>query len=393
MADVEIKGKPDVKPTVSAPKRESGGSRVLTLKWNAGSWYKSGKNERRAEGWIIEFFINCVSKKDPKKTKTLHYVAKTHNVSRSDWSLNLNNFKCGKTKYTRQSFYPNTDWCVKSVRAGVKAYNSKGKGTWVAATSSFKQPRKPTVTMEQDADTGDVKFKVKHNKGEDWNEVWNTEVWHEVWDSSKAKGSEQIETGTNHFGTSETEHTYSCDVYGRMGKAYNEYTRVTVKARTRGLWGESQEVTKKLLVCWPNNPTVELGAVDKSDPRNKVTVWVNTNESTNHPVTGVRLEKLVNVEYRYASLIPGDADWQECGAVDDGKCTALSSTVAELLPDPGKYTYVRVKTWNQIEDIFYRYSWPLRLDDLSTKAPTAADGRAARLHRPAAVLQGAPGGL
>ena len=230
MADVEIKKKPDVKPTVAAPVRGRGGERSLTVKWNPGQWYKSGKNEARCEGWQIEFYLYCRRHSNRKKTMTLHYIVQSSDPNRKEWTLWFSSFTCGKTKYTRDSFYPNTDWEVTSVKATVRGKNRKGLGPWVAATCSFAKPRTPSITMEQDAETGDVRFKVKHNKGEDMKELWNTRVWHEVWDSSKAKGSQQIESGVNYFGTDETEHTYSCDVYGRMGKTYDQYTRVTVKA-------------------------------------------------------------------------------------------------------------------------------------------------------------------
>ena len=373
MADVEIKKKPTVTPNVSAPSRGSNGARSLTVKWSVGDWCKKGSREDRIEGFRIEFYLYCYSAKNLKKRKTLHYVADSANPNRTEWTLWLTNFKCGKTTYTRDSFYPMTEWCLRSVKATVKAKNRKGFGPYSAATMNFGKPRTPSISMSQNAQTGDVSFTVKHNKGEDWKELWNTQVWHSVWDSSKPKGKQTLESAYHYFGSNETQHTWSTDVSDRMGKSYDQYTCVTVTARDRGFWGYGDKAERKLYIGWPKQPTVSVSAPSSKGLNEKVTVRVNTNSTTQHPVTGVKLEKLVNVTYDRASQIPGDADWQECGAEDDGNCKALSSTVAELMPEAGKRTWVRVKSWNQIENIFYIYSTPQRVRALETIAPTAAD--------------------
>lgn len=370
MADVAIKKKPTVTPNVSAPKRGTGGARSLTVKWSVGAWCKKGTREDRIEGFRIEFYLYCTSWKNPKNHKTLHYIADSSDPNRTEWILWLTNFKCGKTTYTRESFYPFTDWCLRSVKVTVKAKNRKGFGPWSAATMSFGKPRTPSISMSQNPDTGDVSFTVKHNKGEDHKEIWNTEVWYSVWDSSQKK---TLERDFKYFGTNEAEHTYSTDVADRMGKAYGQYTCVTVTAKDRGLWGRGDEAQRKLYIGWPKQPSVTVEDPPSRGLNEKVTIRVSTKSSTEFPVTGVRLEKLVNCDYERASQIPGDADWQECGAVDDGNCKALSATVAELTPEAGKHTWVRVKSWNQVESIFYVYSTPQRVRALDTTAPTAAD--------------------
>lgn len=382
---VAISAKPDSTVyNMGAPVRATDGSRKFSIKWSMGSWAKSDRNPRRIQGYDIYFDIGCYNL-STKKTKTMTYQRRSVGANRTEWTIDLGSFKLktndSKTYSRSTDFYPNGGmWCIRSLTAKVRPYNSKGTGAWVTSTRQILQPRKPSISMEQNPSTGDVSWTVTHDRGTDYRENWTTRVTYEVWDSSKQSGENVIGSGDTAFGTLNTTHTGSFDVYGRMGKTYGQYVRVTVKAWSRGLWGASEQASKDFYVGWPMEPEITGYRVSSLDPTGLVTIWLDThykkNEGSTNPVTGVKLEKMVNVDYQTAEDIPGSAwssEGAETGAVDDGTCTALSSTVAELQPERGKVTWVRVKAWNQIEDMFYRYSKPKRLEQLERTAPTAQD--------------------
>ena len=401
-----ISKKPTSKVTsLSAPQRGSNGSRYFTIKWSVNKWDFDTKNPARFEGFDIYFDIRLYDR-DKKKGYWVYVQNSTGNDSRRDWGLNLADFKCtnGK-KYKRDSFYPLKNIGVVKIVAKVRGYNKKGKGPWVTSTYDFEQPRKPSIeSIEQDNETGLINVKVKHNKGQDNKENWNTLVFTRVWDSSENDNKGDyvgVYTRSDYMGTGEETHTYTvADLYTRMRQSYKQWLRVDVDVTSRGLYGDSETALGHLFVSWPEQPKIGECTVDTSKDapigdadggegylNSKVTVKVDTGynpaddaplarnhtKKNKHPVTGIKLQKLVNVDYEKEEDIPGDAEWEDCGAVDNGNCKALSSTVAELQPERGKRTWVRVKAWNQNEDIFFRYSQVREMHELY-RAPRSATG-------------------
>lgn len=357
--------------------REKNGSYKMTAKWKASDWLNDDNNGGRCEGWEIRWSFR-VSNRKTGKYKTLTRSVKGNAPRLREHSISLSSFKCddGKTYKRSTDFYPNGNLRLISVTVQVRPWNSKGAGDWVTSTREFTKPRKPSVKIEQDADTGDVKYTIKHNPGEDYHEIWDTYVTMTFYDSSKKKVTSTVHKTPR--STTETS-TWNVDAMSRMLQSYNDYYRVRVSAYSRGLRNKSDTVTKDYYVSWPKKTTINGVDYSSKTTTGKVTVKIDTNyhPSTNvgiaHPVTGIVLEKLVNVSYKKASQIPGDADWEATESVDDGNCTALSSTVALLQPEAGNTSWVRVKSWNDIEGIFFRYSDPVRLKGLETPAPTAAD--------------------
>lgn len=375
---VSISEKPNRNASsIGAPVRDKNGSYKMTVKWKASDWIHDNDNGGRCEGWEIRWSFRVYDNKK-KAYKTLTKSAKGYTPRLREHSISLSSFKCddGKTYKRDTDFYPNGNLRLISITAQVRPWNSKGTGSWATSTREFTQPRKPSVKIEQDADTGDVKYTIKHNPGEDYHEIWDTYVTMTFYDSSKKKV-----TTTEHktLRSTTATATWSVDAVGRMLQGYGNYYRVRVSAYSRGLRTKSDTVTKDYYVSWPMVTTINGVTYSSKSTTGKVTVKIDTNyhptsnKGVTHPVTGIVLEKLVNVEYEKASQIPGDADWEATESVDDGNCTALSSTVAILQPEAGNTSWVRVKSWNDIEGIFFRYSEPVRLEGLETPAPTAAD--------------------
>lgn len=393
-----ITKKPTMKVTgLSAPTRGSGDNLDrLTVKWNVPSDATKSSNQARIEGFDVHWDIECVNIDNGGK-KTIEYQKRTGNTSQREWTLYLNDFtdKNGRHYNRSTDFYPVSGyWCMRDITVKVRGYNSKGVAPWVTVTGGFLKPNQPKITkIEQNSSNGRVSVTVEHDKGSNFHDIWNTRVISKVWSSSQNgylanTGNDSTLSRSSSSGT-----FYIEDIYNRMSQSYDDWIRVDVKAFARGLWGRSDEmddsktVKKSLYISWPQKPAITGVSVDTSSGvTGKITVKIETGyhpatekqtgEVNPHPTTGVKLEKLVNVEYETIADIPGDANWTECGAEDNGVCTALSSTVAELQPAVGKYTWVRVKSWNQVEGIFYRYSEPYRMSKLERVAPTAADDSA-----------------
>lgn len=383
MADITEKPNGTVSG-LGAPKRGSGEDLYkLTAKWSTTSYMKSNDNPRRIQGFDLHWTFK-LKNIDSGSTKTLEYKRRSADPNRTDWVLDLNNFKCedGKT-YTRSSFYPVSGyWTIQSVTVKVRGYNSKGEGSWVSATRQFYDPRKPEITkIEQVADTGAVKMTLKQDQGKDFHDNHSSHVWVDVYDHAQKKKLPECHHDWYPTSSNTSVDYQIADIYSRMRQSYSEWMRVDVAAISRGLHGKTDTVRSQLFVSWPQQPTItSVNISNRNKTTAKVTFNIETgyhpyNEATTgvknpHPTTGVRLEKLANVLYEDALDIPGDVSWDECGAVDNGVCNALSSTVAELQPERGKITWVRVKSWNQVEDIFFRYSEPMRMKKLERKPIT-----------------------
>lgn len=399
-----IKYKPDRKAfSVSAPARDDNGSTYFRIKFNYGDAIKSENNERRAEGfyemWLITMYTTAEAI-DPKTgetyekkaTKVLKFRSKgTDNTKTEGWIdlYNFSNFKALNDNKTRSlaNFYPRGDaktggygWAIQSVGIEHWAWNRKGDGPHITATRKINPARPPELSeLELDDETGIVSCTIEPDEGNDYNDRYDTV--HELVVYNSHTGSTTYPDNVSgkkgkpaQWTEDEREVTYN--VSDQMALTYEEYVYITLTAYSRGFGGRSKDVRRELYVSWPGVPSIGKVTPSKKGSftiQDKVTVPITLGKEVEHPTTGVRLEKLVNVDYDRAEDIPGNAPWEDTGIVDDGQCTALSSTVAELQPDPGKRTWVRLKAWNLHEGIFYRYSSPKRLEALERPAPSATD--------------------
>jgi len=362
MANVRVTKKPTAKVTsLGAPTREGGGSHKMTAKWKVPSGATNGKSNKRFGGLDVTWTIGTSG-------GNRVYSGHTGNEGMTSNSKDLNWFPCGSGNLTRASFYPLSGDRLNFVKVSVRGTNSKGKGPWAEATRQFGPPAAPTVSaLSQNADTGVVSCTVKTDPGNEYAERHDTRVQVIVTDSRRGTWVAQDWT------TTATEVTVSQDVPDRMTLAYGQYVQVTVKACARGYAGDSWWPQQQITVSYPALATIHGVDARSKDVRDKVTVRISTNSQWWQPVTGVRLQKLVSSTYRSAEAIPANAGWENTNIVDNDQCSALSVGVADLIPDPGRYTWVRLKTWNQHEALFYRYTAPARVQSLETPLPTAAD--------------------
>lgn len=384
--------------SLGAPRRDGGyNGWDLKATWKVPKALTDEKNSRRAEGYKIHWTIKCLDGNG--KDKTLKYEVNAAGASRDNWILHFDGnkarsewgFKCtdGKTYYRSSDFYPVGKLRLKTVTVSVCPYNSKGSsGLWTSATRAFDLPRTPSVTvLSQNGSTGDVNCTWRHDAGNDYKDNWNSKVWIGVKDSRNPNKEEYLLEYSNYFPSTSSTFSYNfVDLYGRMGLDYADYMAVYARAWSRGVRGTTASSVKTLFVSYPKMPTFEeyvKGAgkylVPDTSETGKVTFWVNTHyhptdkskEGYYHPVTGIKLQMIKDRSDTSASTLPGDDESWTDVVQDDGSCTAMSTLVGTLRSEEGLYTWVRLKSWNQVENVFFRYSKYMRLDKLFVPAPSA----------------------
>lgn len=345
-----------------APVRGKNGSTVYTVNWDIPKIMNDSTNCERVHSFKVEWALG-ISGADPKKTAVIG-----GNTSKTA-SCNLNNFKTETKTYTRSSFFPVTNTKLGYLTCKVSGRNDKGIGKAVTQTRKFTIPRKPTISNGVVTQgRGEVSFTIKTDPGHDYRERYDTEYWVIVKNTRTGKT-----TTVEHNTTQSTNITKTYDVTDYQQLDYDQYVRVTVRARSRGFAGRSDIVEKSYTMSYPAQTTMKAHSVSSRGATGKATFPINTNASADHPVDEVRLEYLPNTVYAKSSQIPGDAVFTDADITDDAQCTALSVGVANLIPDAGKYTWVRVRSWHAIEGTLYRLSDPQRMKELETPAPTATD--------------------
>ena len=343
----------------------SSNNHYMKATWKVPSELTNTKNGDRATGLEVDWTLVLAGKNnDLKKVKT------TGNQSLTTHQINLNSLSIGGTTYNRDSFYPaDGKPRLKSVTVKVKATNSEGSSKGVSATREFKKPRKPTISgFSFNNSNGAVTCSITTNAGTDYRERYDTKYTIEAYNSNTKKTTKTTSTSTN---TTITGVTFNPSGY--QGLNNDNYYKVTVTAWARGYAGISEKVPK---TCYISSPT--KSSIGKIEARtDRCVVNINTPKKETHPVTGVRLQYLANTTYEKASDIPNNASWSDYSVQDDGKATALVIDKNTIAPDAGKYSWVRVKTWNWDESVasLVRYSDPQRVKLYESKAATATDDK------------------
>lgn len=349
--------------SVSTPVREKNGSHVMETTVKVQAALVNQNSDSRATrihyGWKLG-----VNDKKHKKTAD-NWANISSSTKKVERSINLNTFN----GYDRSSYYPYTAKKLTSVSFWAKPWNAKGHGKSVSVTRKFTKPAKPAIgAFSVDSATGVVSCVITADPGNGYRERARTRF--QVIVRNTRTGSTQTVSDSAFTGTSYTA-SYNVSDYQQL--SYAQYVQVTVKAWSQGYAGDSEKVSRSYYMAYPAQATIKDVDVSSRDASGKCTVLVNTNSTAEHPVDSVELEYLANCTYRDAAQIPGTESWTSSDIVDDAKCSALAISVQNLIPDAGKYTWVRVKSTHAIPSTLYRYSAPMRVKDLETPAQTAAD--------------------
>lgn len=362
--------------------RDGGGSHTMRATWKTPDALRLATSGIRCSGFTVTWTVVIAGKKNPIK------VVQAAGAGAEAATLNLNNFDATSVpkgfpkSFDRNSFYPYTGHKIESVSVAVVPKNAAGVGTSAASDSyKFGAPRKPSVSaLAHNAQTGRVSGTITTDAGNDKLERALTQYEVIVEDTSKT-GSQRTRTTTSNSSGSTSLADIGYDVTNRFQLTYAQHVKVTVRARARGYNGDSAWAQSVHYVSFPAVATLSKPIVNgkaqtcsSRDSTGKMTVNVATNSTKEHPVDRIILEALVNTTAMTAEVASGTEGWQEMGAVDNDKCTALTCAVGDVYPETrGHTTWVRAKTWHDIEDVFYRYSAPIELTELKTPIPTAAD--------------------
>lgn len=299
---------------------------------------------------------------DPKRIQVNSNESATANTA------NLNNFDAGNRHYTRASFFPLTKTRLYYATCKVRACNAKGMSPLIpAATLQFEKPRKPKIaSYSVDAERGVISTTLTTNAGTDRYERYDTEYYWRVRNTT---------TGTwlknEHTTTQSTSLNLSVNV-SALQSLGTGYIECICKARSRGFAGVSEWVERRYYLAFPNSPTIKR--IDApTGITGTVVAYIKTNRTTQHPVTKVQLQALVDVEYAtVAEASAASSEWDVVGAPDDGACSALAVNVADVRPTTaGRHSWLRVKAVDVIDNLLVSYSVPKELTTLYRPAYSA----------------------
>ena len=388
---VDIKAKP--KKVVSNPSisRADGNNKTtLTAKWKVGSALTTTTSDSRATKLKIVWTVTYTDAKG--KVRTAKKVVEDKPIGTTRSVFNPRSFTDSRKKpktWTKNDFWPYGRRRLKKVTFEVFAgnkfgYAAKGAGD----TYTFGTPKAPTISaLEHDADTGEIYFDIKAYDGRKTSAPRVRTAWRaSIFDSRTEKTTRIPKKGDGHFdGDSkkwdkDTPDKIVTDVTRRYLVSAGQYVKVTVEATTESVDGKSS-AEKSIVIAYPNPATIDKITVDKlesgaANVGGRVTAMITARGEggVKSATTGVMLQKLVGV----AATTPEQAtamgsEWQDTDIVDDGDCAGLSISVADLMPTRGTHTWIRVKSWNFHENLFFTYSTPKEVEDLYVDPASASD--------------------
>lgn len=341
---------------------------TFTASWKVPGDLKNSKKANHADNLQVTWLLG-IPGKDPKD-----YDA-THGINDLNDATSINNYKTKGRTYTLSSFYPRkaNGPRISYLTCKVRPTQGKVKGTRksiVSATYPITAPKAPSLSaFSVDSSTGVVSVTVTAEADAAHADRYDTE-----WYFSAIDGRTGTELVGTRYGTStSTSITLTVDASSYQALSYTQSIKCYVKARNRGLGGDSAWAERTYHLAFPAQATIRGVDVSGTEATDKVTVGVSTNSSAQHPVTTVKLQRLVDVAYSTADEVAQATGWEDAGATDNASCTALTTTVSGLVPSTaGNYTWLRVQSIGAIEATLVRYSAPVRLDALHTDAPTAS---------------------
>lgn len=273
--------------------------------------------------------------------------------------------------WLRTGFYPYTSKKVDTIRFTVQPRNSSGAYDSAARTITYKfvRPKYPELrgTYTIDRTTGAVSrtYSSPVDTSSEYDKVW-TQTKIEVYDSRTKK-----RTLTSDVNRTESSFTLTQQIPNRHTLAYGDYVNVFFRITAKGIAGDA-ETGNGVVESFPVKPLIQVKATSEDWTSGSVIIGVDAYEfysDSRYDATNVKLQLLRSTAYENAQDIPPIAQWRDIGPVEPDECTAISLKISEVLPDAGTFTWIRAKSWNDVEELYYRYSEPLRLKDLETPAP------------------------
>lgn len=361
----DIIKKPTAAVTNLTLKRNSGYN--FTISWNNSGSLTDSTSNSRATGFRIFITLGMI---DGTNREKYYYT----NGLVTSFSKTVFATSAATTDYAweRGGFAPYAKE-VKFINFKVVALNNIGEATSSRhVTYYFEYPSAPVIgtneyKVDEDSGTVSVDFKSPLDTSSEKDKVMNNTVV-VVYDSRTGKT-----TTTSYSNTTEGSGTVSQEVPDRQTMTYGDYVNMTFTIKARGIRGDSSN-SVFVSEAFPQKPIISVGSVSQDWVSGSAIISIITkpNAQTNsytYGVTNVKLQVLRSVDYDSADKIPIGAQWKDVGPVEDKECNAISLGIPDIVPDAGKYTWVRAKSWCDFESLFYRYSDPIRIADLETPAP------------------------
>ena len=252
---------------LKTPKRAGN---TLSTSWTVpAECKKSGaKDDVRFEGLSMEWVAYVTD--EAKKGGTLGPIGKFKTVSAD--STGKESKQNDSENLTRSKYHPNTGKpYLQGITFRIRGYNTQsGKrvyGPWVDKSLSFEKPAKPKISVTFDGETGKVtpKYETTHPDGK--KEVYDTQVW-------VTAGTQKLYDGTAYTDAEKT--LTAVEVTGSRTLGQGKFIKVTMKARNRGLAGDSAKAEKSIYICCPNPPSV-TDAVKRGTDDSTAQVLVSIN--------------------------------------------------------------------------------------------------------------------
>lgn len=376
MADVAVTRAPTGRVAdQSVPARTAGG-RTYVTKWSVPSTLTSGQRNDRATMPFFCMWRGVGSRPASSKVKQTQFAAWHYpTLTSNQASFNLNSFSDHYgVRYVRDDFYPVTEWKLQKLECHIQARNNRGAGPETVTTVTFGTPGKPAVANpELDAETGIVTWKLTpydadHKTNyERYRTHWQLDIW-----DGKAQ-SPEWRLHSEGYTTTNDQFEVTADASNWQVDGPPVVFRL--RARSQGIAGDSPWTGYSWRVLgWPSTATI-TGLSLKSTSRDADIghVTLDTNTSSNYPADNVQLDALVSTDAATAADAAASGDWEPVGSPDNANCSALAFTVGEVRPERGKRSWLRVRTWRDIEGVFFRNSAPIELSALYQQ-PRTGDG-------------------
>lgn len=346
----------------------------LTLKRNSGynfslSWKNPsdlGSSDRcdRAE----VFYIYITLKYGGNTVESNYFFEYSMITSWSKTIFKTNNSSSDYV-WDRKDFYPYGSRRIDEISFRVVPKNiSHGCEAHVPRSISYRfaSPKAPEVTgtykVDESAKTISQSFSSPIDMNSEYDKVY-TSTFNYLYDSRTNKSTETSQTQRTESNFTLTQVIPDIYTFGP-----DDYVTVGFYETSRGIAGVFTE-SQSFNVSYPSKPNVSLASISDDWYYGNATFNIYVGKDPGYKVTNVKLQVLSSTTYMNASEIPKTAPWTDVGPTEIASCKAIALGISSILPYAGTTTWIRVKSWNKFENIFFRFSDPIRITQLETPAP------------------------